>query len=87
MTIGLGGEVTRIDTYGQLVTSIINPSHRLAKGHSAEDVTEGGTSKMKNYNDMLTVSQLIDLVAFLQSKYQLKPNEPTPYDMYQYGPF
>lgn len=83
MNIELGGEVTRIDTYGQLVTSIINPSHRLAKGHSAED----GTSKMKNYNDILTVSQLIDLVAFLQSEYRLKPYEPTPYDMYQYGPF
>ena len=28
LSIALGGEVTRIETYGELVTSIINPSHR-----------------------------------------------------------
>lgn len=27
---------------------------------------------MKNYNDVLTVQELIDLVAFLQSEYKIK---------------
>jgi hypothetical protein len=82
-TVALGGEVNRIKTYGELVTSIINPSHRLAKGYSAEFVqTDDGESKMKNYNDVMTVSQLIDLVAFLQSRYTLIEYERTIYPHY-----
>jgi hypothetical protein len=77
--VQLGGEVPRIDTYGELVTSIINPSHKLARGYSEEAVAEDGVSKMTNYNDVLTVQQLTDLVAFLQSKYKLEPYEPTYY--------
>ena len=77
--VELGGEVPRISTYGELVTSIINPSHKLARGFSEDTVAEDGESKMKNYNDVLTVQQLTDLVAFLQSRYKLEPFEPTPY--------
>ena len=82
MSIRLGGEVARIGTYGELVTAIINPSHRLARGHRIEKISEDGESLMKNYNDVLTVSQLIDLVAFLQSRYKLREYEPTQYPMY-----
>jgi sulfur-oxidizing protein SoxX len=82
VSIALGGEVTRIQTYGELVTSIINPSHRLAAGHPAEEVAVEGTSKMKNFNDVMTVAQLTDLVSFLQSKYKLKVFEPTYYPLY-----
>jgi len=82
LEVVLGGEVTRVKTYGELVTSIINPSHRLAKGYSSELIQVDGQSRMKNYNDVLTVSQLIDLVAFLQSHYKLKVYEPTDYPMY-----
>jgi len=84
MSVPLGGEVDRISTYGELVTSIINPSHKLASGLPVEEISEEGRSKMSNYNDVLTVSQLIDLVAFLQSKYKLRPFEPTPYPPYGY---
>jgi sulfur-oxidizing protein SoxX len=82
MAIRLGGEVSRIGTYGELVTAIINPSHRLAKGHFLEDISEDGQSLMKNYNDVMTVSQLIDIVAFLQSRYKVRHYEPTAYPMY-----
>ena len=85
VVVKLGGEVRRIKTYGELVTSIINPSHRLARGYLESLVAEEGESKMKNYNDVLTVSQLIDLVAFLQAHYELEPYEPTIYPYY-YGP-
>ena len=84
--VKIGGEVTRIRTYGELVTSVINPSHKLATGYSKEQVSEDGESNMTNYNDVMTVAELIDLVAFLQSRYELIPYEPTAYDMYQYGP-
>jgi len=77
--VELGGKVPRISTYGELVTSIINPSHKLARGYTAETVAEGGKSRMKNYNDVLTVQQLTDLVMFLQPRYELEPFEPTYY--------
>lgn len=82
MNIALGGEVRRISTYGELVTSVINPSHKLARGYGDENQTNDGESKMTNYNDVLTVSELIDLVAFLQSKYSIRPPEITDYPMY-----
>ncbi len=82
MDVSLGGEVSRISTYGELVTSVINPSHKLARGLPQEDVADDGESKMQNYNDVLTVTELIDLVAFLQSKYTLRPWEQTPYPLY-----
>lgn len=77
--VALGGEVTRISTYGELVTSIINPSHQLAPGYKEELIATDGESKMANYNDVLTVHQLIDLVAFLQSRYTLRPHPVTEY--------
>ena len=83
--VRLGGEVTRIKTYGELVTSIINPSHKLARGYAVKnDVTVESESPMKNYNDVMTVNQLIDLVAFLQSHYMIREHEPTAYPPY-YG--
>jgi len=82
MNIALGGEVRRISTYGELVTSVINPSHKLARGYGDDDVADEGQSRMANYNDVLTVSELIDLVAFLQSKYSIRPPEITDYPMY-----
>ena len=82
LTVQLGGEVTRVKTYGELVTSIINPSHRLATGYPTQDVTVEGESKMKNYNDVMTVSQLVDLVAYLQAHYEVRPIEPTAYPHY-----
>lgn len=84
--VRIGGEVTRIQTYGELVTSVINPSHKLAAGYREEEVSEEGESKMVNYNEVMTVRELVDVVAFLQSKYKLKPFEPSEYDMYYYGP-
>jgi hypothetical protein len=74
ISVKLGGKVTSIQTYGQLVTSIVNPSHRLVGRYPAEQVsTADGESLMRNYNDEMTVNQLIDLVAFLQSNYELRP--------------
>ncbi len=83
ISIALGGEVVRIQTYGELVTSIINPSHRFAKGYPTEKTAVDGTSKMTNYNDVMTVTQLTDLVTFLQSKYKLiAVEQPTYYPIY-----
>ena len=68
--IVLGGEVTRIRTYGGLVTSVINPSHGLAPGFTKEQIKDGKLSPMPEFNDVMTIRQMIDLVAFLQSRYK-----------------
>jgi sulfur-oxidizing protein SoxX len=82
VSIKLGGETTRIRTYGELVTSIINPSHRVARRESADMADESGQSRMVNYNDVMTITQLVDLVAFLQSSYTLSPYQTTAYPVY-----
>jgi len=69
--VELGGKVTRVKTYGELVTAIINPSHKLAKGYPVEEVTNNGESKMPVYNGYMTVQELIDIVAFLQPHYDV----------------
>jgi mono/diheme cytochrome c family protein len=69
--VALGGKVTRVKTYGELVTAIINPSHKLAKGYAAELVANDGESKMPMYNGYMTVQELIDIVAFLQPHYDV----------------
>jgi hypothetical protein len=83
--VELGGEVERLREYGDLVTAIVNPSHRLAKGYNEELVARDGKSRMTVYNDVMTVTQLNDIVTFLQAHYKLKPYEPTRYPDY-YGP-
>ena len=80
--VNLGGKVGRIKTYGELVTSIINPSHRLAKGYAEANVAKEGKSNMTVYNDVMTVRELIDLVAFLQSHYELRVYDHTVYSPY-----
>lgn len=73
LQINLGGEVSTKKTYGDLVTSVINPSHKIAQSYKENTgaITETGLSKMKNYNEIMTVQELIDLVTFLQSEYRV----------------
>jgi hypothetical protein len=69
-----------VRNYGQLVTALVNPSHEVAKGYPPEVVAPGGVSLMADANDVMTVQQLIDLVAFLQSKYEkYLPEDYEPY--------
>ena len=69
--VELGGPVTRVKTYGELVTAIINPSHKLADGYREEVVSQDGQSNMYVYNGFMTVQELIDIVMFLQPHYDL----------------
>jgi hypothetical protein len=71
--------------YSDLVMAIINPSHRLAKGYTPILVSTDGKSRMTVYNDVMTISQLTDIVAFLQAHYELRPYEQSQYPDY-YGP-
>lgn len=69
--VELGGKVTQVRTYGQLITSIINPSHELARGYAEEVVSEDGESDMYIYNSHMTVQELIDIVMYLQPHYDV----------------
>jgi len=75
----LGGPVSRVKTYGDLVTSIINPSHYLSRGSHKDTMYPDGTSKMPYYNDVMTVQELVDLTTLLQSNYSLTVPEYSPY--------
>ncbi len=80
--VTLGGETLRVKSYGELVTAIINPSHRIAPGYSPSQVTTPDGQSLMNLaylNDVMTVQQLIDLVAFLQASYQVVPPPVSPY--------
>ena len=79
VSVTLGGTTTRVKTYGDLVTSIINPSHKLSRGNTPDTVTEAGESRMRDYNNSMTVQQLVDLTAFLQNTYNIWVPEYTPY--------
>lgn len=83
LSIEIGDDNTRVKTHAELVTSIINPSHKLAKGYQREQIAVGNESKMPNYNDILTVDELIDLVEFLHAHYELQSVPLAIYPHYQ----
>jgi len=69
--VQLGGTVTKEVSDGYLVASIINPSYKLAN-YPAGMITEHGKSRMPEYADRITVRQMTDVVAFLQSHYTVR---------------
>ncbi|WP_206484072.1 c-type cytochrome [Thalassotalea sp. G2M2-11] len=82
--IKLGGKKTKVKTYAELLTSVINPSHKFARGYPLAEIQQDGKSKMKVFNDVMTVSELINLVTFIQPHYELLPYKTTNYQYYSY---
>ena len=74
ISFALGGKTARVTTYAELLTSIVNPSHRLSprlpRRVSEED------------NDIMTVQELIDIVAWLQPQYEVVVVSPNSYETY-----
>jgi sulfur-oxidizing protein SoxX len=82
--VELGGQTTYVKTYGELVTSIINPSHKIAPPYRESAVPEGQSLMRYAYlNETMTVQQLVDLVAFLQPTYQVVPPPVPRWAIYQ----
>jgi len=75
----LGGDTTRVKTYGDLVTSIINPSHKLSRGTDPATIGSFGNSQMAAYNDRMTVQEMLDLTTFLQDSYTVWVPHYGPY--------
>ncbi len=76
VSVELGGEVPHVKTDGELAGSIIAPSHRL-RSHAA-NAKSGQLSRMGDFSEAMSVRELIDLVAFLQSHYKVVVPPPTP---------
>lgn len=70
--VALGGPTAKVKTYGELITAIINPSHKLAHGYAEEVISDDGESNMYIYNSHMTVQELIDIVMYLQSRYDVQ---------------
>jgi sulfur-oxidizing protein SoxX len=64
----LAGDKSGHRTQGELVTSVINPGHKISTSYSRHLATT--KSPMKTYNETMTVQNLIDVVAFFQSEFE-----------------
>lgn len=71
----LGGESSAVRTYAGLMTSIINPNHDISEAYRQRLLLRGEVplnSPMPTPQiDNMTIRQLIDIVAFLDSRYVL----------------
>ena len=84
INVTLGGQATVIKTYGDLMTSVINPSYKTNRRHVYQNfVTEDGESKMVVDYETMTVQQLVDLVTYLESNYQYTPPTRNEYASYR----
>jgi hypothetical protein len=69
--VELGGRVPVPRTDGEIVASIIDPSHRLTAGNGRAVVATGRLSRMGDFGESMTVRELVDLTAFVQSRYEV----------------
>ena len=82
-SVALGGKVIRVKHYGDLLTSIINPDHRVWPRYAQESPDKKEVSSpMPDFTATLTVEQLIDVVAFLHGRYEKLPNYGGKYYYY-----
>lgn len=66
----IGGKQPNVPTDGELVSSIINPQHQVKRSFVMPTTTDGTQTRMPDYNEVLTVAQLVDLATFLRASYQ-----------------
>jgi hypothetical protein len=76
--IALGGRFARVPGDGELVTSIIHPSHKISSRYAHAMVTAGASSRMGDFSESLSVRELIDLVAFLHTVYERDESTTRP---------
>ena len=80
VSVALGGHTPRIETFGDIITAIVNPSHRLARSYRAvAGRSEASPMSAVFLNDVMTTQQLVDIAAFLRTEYDYVPPPPPPY--------
>ncbi|WOJ92420.1 c-type cytochrome [Congregibacter variabilis] len=83
--VKLGGNIRYVKHYGDLLTSIVIPDHRISSRYqppTGEKDIEA--SPMPNFTGDMSVAQLIDVAEFLHSKYTTIPTYAGKY--YYYAP-
>jgi hypothetical protein len=74
----IGGAVYRVKNYGELLTAVISPDHVISRKYIAqleEADREAVISPMPYFGDVMTLSELIDLVEYLHAQYRkLQPD-------------
>lgn len=76
VTVNLGGDLMFAKTYGDLVTSIINPDHVISQqwlDQIPRETRRTVDSSPMYVDPDMKVTELIDIVAFLNSRYRLLP--------------
>ena len=75
--LAIGGEVYLVKDYGELLTAIVNPDHIIAPRYLAlldRSERDLDVSPMPNYDEEMSVAELVDLVEFLHAQYsELQP--------------
>jgi len=72
LVMEIGGEVYRVKNEGELLTSVINPTHVVSQEYIAklEDADRyDGSTPMPYYGDAMTITEMINLVTFLRAQY------------------
>lgn len=69
--VKLGGKTPRYRSHAELVTAVVNPSHKISAAYTRHRATT--QSPMRTYNQVLSVENLIDIVEFLQAEYDVTP--------------
>jgi hypothetical protein len=87
ISVVLGGHTPRIETYGDIITAIVNPSHRLARSYrAAAGGDEPSPMAAAFLNDVMTTQQLVDIAAFLRTEYDyVPPPAPAYWESYPRG--
>jgi len=89
ITLEIGGNVSQVRDYGELLNAVVSPKHIISQKYRMMldplDPMERHNPKslMPNFNEKLTVAELIDLVTFLHEQY-IKTDQ-TNYRGYSYG--
>lgn len=76
--VELGGEVLRVKEYGELLTAVVYPDHVISPTYKTRLAMVGedpNQTPMPYFGDIMTVTELTDLVAFLHAQYSLRPPE------------
>jgi sulfur-oxidizing protein SoxX len=82
-SVQLGGKMLQVKHYGHLLTSIVNPDHRVLSPYNEDKSRDGKpSSPMPDFTPTMTVEQLINVVEFLQGKYEKIPNYAGRYYYY-----
>ena len=72
ITLDIGGKVYRVKNYGELLDAVVNPNHIISPKYRMmldRNQRQTAESPMPNFNEKLSVAELIDLVAFLHDQY------------------